>query len=536
MIRVLIAEDEPPIARAISRMVEETSPTCKVAACVSNGYDALEYLRRDPVDLVFTDIRMPVMDGLKLLQSLRSENIDCHVVIISGHQDFEYTQKALRLGAFDYILKPISRDKLKELLDRLEEACARRLLQEAADTWRAGGMAPAAGAGLSGELPYSLMLALAGHWPTISDDSLSPGAVFWQANDPYLLIKELTGSTSTVTFVGRAAAERIFLLENASLGETSALAALLFERLTQLSALPKTLFVMPGPLRYSEIASAIITARKRIYSQIGLCRSAMIVEQNPAISPAGSPATSPATGPANSPATSPANSAAISAATSPAGSAPPEAAGTTPRTLPAEMLAEALCVRKEKQIGEAVEASVDAAVQSEMTQTGFEHFLETVIHDKRLSLDTKQLKEDIGEAILGATTPAGLKADLKQILSHYVLGESKSELMSRVDLVRQYLAEHYPEDISSETLSARFGFVPSYLSKVFRRQTGISPTEYLTGLRMAKAKELLASKPGLLIRDAAMLVGYKDPYYFSKLFKKATGLWPSEYQDAARGD
>jgi len=108
--------------------------------------------------------------------------------------------------------------------------------------------------------------------------------------------------------------------------------------------------------------------------------------------------------------------------------------------------------------------------------------------------------------------------------------------MSRVDLVRQYLAEHYPEDISSETLSARFGFVPSYLSKVFRRQTGISPTEYLTGLRMAKAKELLASKPGLLIRDAAMLVGYKDPYYFSKLFKKATGLWPSEYQDAARGD
>jgi len=52
---------------------------------------------------------------------------------------------------------------------------------------------------------------------------------------------------------------------------------------------------------------------------------------------------------------------------------------------------------------------------------------------------------------------------------------------------------------------------------------------------MEKAKELLKANPKLLIRDAAALVGYKDPYYFAKVFKKATGVWPTEYQEGRGG-
>jgi len=200
-------------------------------------------------------------------------------------------------------------------------------------------------------------------------------------------------------------------------------------------------------------------------------------------------------------------------------------------SLSPDTLAEALCVRSEKQIDDAVDAAVDAAVEGGMTQRAFEFFLETVVHDKRLLFETKSLKEELGEAVLSAASPAGLRADLTQIFSRYVLGESKMELKNRVDQIELYLSAHYAEDISSETLSARFGLVPSYLSKVFRRQTGMSPTEYLTKLRLEKSKDLLKTRPGLLIRDAAALVGFQDPYYFSKLFKKTTGLWPSQYQE-----
>ena len=522
MIRVLIAEDEPPIARAIARMVGELSPAISVAACVSNGLDALEYMRHDPVDVVFTDIRMPVMDGLELLQELRAKWPDCLTVILSGHQDFAYSQTAIRLGAFDYLLKPISREKLREMLDRLEDVHARNLLQEAVVSWRAGGHKPAADMSHAKDVTYSLILAIAGHWPAIADDALSPGAVFWQMNDPEHLIRDLPGLQSEIMIiVGRAAAERLFLLENIPQEKASAIANDMFDRLIQLSALPKTLCVMPGPLGYADIASAIRLARKRVYSTIGLCRSVLLLETESGVASGSVSIAAPGAAPGTATGASP-------------GTATGAAPAGAPFTLSPDTLTEALCVRNEKQIGAAVDYCVDSAIRGGMTQTAFEHFLETVIHDRRLSLDTKPLKEELNEAILGAAAPAGLKADLTQIFRQYVLGESKAELKNRIEQIESYLSSHFAEEISSDTLSARFGFVPSYLSKVFRRQTGMSPTEYLTKRRMEKAKDLLETRPGILIREAALLVGYKDPYYFSKLFKKTTGLWPTQYQEEAQ--
>ncbi|MCL1982381.1 MAG: response regulator [Clostridiales bacterium] len=496
MIRVLIVEDEPPIARAVVRLIEELSPSFKVIGCETNGQDALEHMRRAQVDLVFTDIRMPVMDGLELLKTLRTDWPDCLAVILSGHQDFAYTQAALRLGAFDYLLKPISKGKLRELLVRLEDAFARNLLQDVVASWRAGGKTPAAGFSLSKGLSYGLVLAVAGHWPAIPDDALSPGSAFWQRHDPYLLIGGLLDKpSSAVVFVGRAAAERVFLLENVPPGKAFALAEGMFDRVTQLSALPKTLCVMPGPLDFEGIGAGIQTIRKRVFTQIGLCRSSLLYEPEPA-----------------------------------------QRLGSAPPSLPSEALAEALFGSDEKQIEAAVEAVVDAAVSSSMTQAAFEHLLSCVVYDRRLSLRMKPLREDISEAILCAASPAGLKSDLSQIFKQYALGEGKIEQKSLIDQVEQYLSAHYAEDISSELLSSKFGFVPSYLSKVFRRQAGVSPTEYLAKLRIEKAKELLETRPGLLVREAAALVGIKDPYYFSKLFKKSTGLWPSQYQENALSD
>jgi len=497
MIKVLIAEDEPPIARAISRMVGELSRTFSVSACVSNGVEAIDHMRRDPADVVFTDIRMPVMDGLELLIALRADWPDCQVVILSGHQDFAYSQTAIRLGAFDYLLKPISREKLRDLLERLEDAHARFLLQEAVGSWRAGGQAPPAGFTVAKDVTCALILAIAGHWPNIADDGLSPGAVFWQTCDPALMIRELSGRTyETIVFTGRAAAERVFILVNTPPDKALELAENMFVKLTALSALPKTLCVVSGPVEYGDLASAIRAARKQVYMQIGLYRSALLAGPCPEEVPA-------------------------------------SRAGATAASRLPELLVEALCVRNEKQIGAAVGQIVDAAITGSVTQTAFEDMLESVIHDRRLDFETKAFREELSETILSAASADVLKVDLTQVFSWHVLGEGKSELRGRVEQIEKYLSAHFTEEISSETLSARFGFVPSYLSKVFRRQTGMSPTEYLSRKRMEKAMELLATNPGLLIRDAAAYVGYKDPYYFSKLFKKFTGLWPSQYQEEA---
>lgn len=97
--------------------------------------------------------------------------------------------------------------------------------------------------------------------------------------------------------------------------------------------------------------------------------------------------------------------------------------------------------------------------------------------------------------------------------------------------LESYLRSHLKEPINSTTLSKEFGFTPAYLSKLFKKERGMSPTEYLCTLRIEKAKDLMTFDPHILLKTLAPLVGFSDPFYFSKTFKKYTGMTPKEYKD-----
>ena len=99
MIKVLIVEDEPPIARAVKQLICRYSDAFQVVGTEINGRAALERLGRGEVDVVFTDIRMPVMDGLELLENIQRDYPEVVTVLLSGYQEFEYAQKAVRLPA-----------------------------------------------------------------------------------------------------------------------------------------------------------------------------------------------------------------------------------------------------------------------------------------------------------------------------------------------------------------------------------------------------------------------------------------------------
>jgi two-component system response regulator YesN len=100
------------------------------------------------------------------------------------------------------------------------------------------------------------------------------------------------------------------------------------------------------------------------------------------------------------------------------------------------------------------------------------------------------------------------------------------------DILRQiddYINKNYAAHINTQTLSRRFGFVPSYTSKLFRQYRGMSPSEYLTHVRIEKAKELIRSISDVNVADIASAVGFSDPSYFSRLFRKMTALPPTQY-------
>src|SRR4051794_6051807 len=101
MYNVLLVEDERWVRTALRKTIEKTELPFRVIHETTNGVEAVDWLNGHTASIVLTDIRMPVMDGISLIEEIRRRNNDTAVVIISGHDDFTYAQCALKLGAFD---------------------------------------------------------------------------------------------------------------------------------------------------------------------------------------------------------------------------------------------------------------------------------------------------------------------------------------------------------------------------------------------------------------------------------------------------
>ncbi|MCM1121626.1 MAG: response regulator [Eubacterium sp.] len=121
MHKIFIVDDEMWIIIGLKKLIEKSGMPFVVVGEANNGVMALEAITRKKPDILFADIRMPGYNGLELMKQLKEKDIPIKVVFISGYPDFEYTQSAIRLGAFDYLLKPVEQDKLNEVLERLLE-------------------------------------------------------------------------------------------------------------------------------------------------------------------------------------------------------------------------------------------------------------------------------------------------------------------------------------------------------------------------------------------------------------------------------
>lgn len=132
------------------------------------------------------------------------------------------------------------------------------------------------------------------------------------------------------------------------------------------------------------------------------------------------------------------------------------------------------------------------------------------------STDTDQLCEKI-------------TASLSELFFNH---SSETNTDSLPQKIRQYIDAHYHQEITAETLSRRYGYTPSYINRIFKRDSGTTPLQYVTALRMERAKELLLQD--IDIKKIAAATGYEDARYFSRVFKNETGLTPSAWAHQAK--
>ena len=118
---VVVVDDERLIAKNIARNIEAANTSFEVVQICSCGTDALEYIQDNIPNVVFTDIRMPEMDGIELAHTLSVKYPFITCVIVSGYNDFQYAKSAITCHVTNYLLKPINKDELSDCLRQIEK-------------------------------------------------------------------------------------------------------------------------------------------------------------------------------------------------------------------------------------------------------------------------------------------------------------------------------------------------------------------------------------------------------------------------------
>lgn len=494
MIRVMIVEDEPPTLRRIAGMIEKIDSEFFVAATALNGRAALEKMDEMRIDLVITDIRMPVMNGLELMDKIRESDPDVMIVVLSGHQDFEYAHHAMRAQSIDYLLKPMSEQAMRELLARIKSQ-HRQLNRERLKKSIAIQLNKSEAGAPQREAQDTVEVCLfcAGGFPFDDDAEMSPAADFWMTRSLENLAEEAGVTGFRWEFMGSTPVERILIFQDESKADGVCAMKRLHESL--LGAMPVSCACFGERIELSRAGGALKRLRRALQENIRIGRSDFITVDD--------------FGPAQEPAED------------------DEAARKLASWLASErggqesyILSE-LFVRMERE-GWPQRRILDLFLGASglMERSGKDDAREAARHYQTVLTDvvcTALSMEEVKDAVFSLALPSppntaeGKQADVVQAIEKYLRG-------------------HYGEHITNQTLAAEFGYVPSYISVLFRQKYRLSPSEYLTQIRMDEAKKLIRDHPDMLIREVSERVGFKSQHHFSRIFKKSEGVRPTSYQ------
>ena len=118
--RILIVEDEIRISEGIEKLLHKIDSEYEIAGIAADGLEGLQMCRQLNPDLIITDVQMPEMDGLKMLEAVYAEGFAAKAIVISAYSEFEYARGAMKLGVTEYLLKPVNLSEFTNALENIK--------------------------------------------------------------------------------------------------------------------------------------------------------------------------------------------------------------------------------------------------------------------------------------------------------------------------------------------------------------------------------------------------------------------------------
>ncbi|MGO4497957.1 response regulator [Paenibacillus sp. 2RAB27] len=511
MYKVIIVDDEKLLRQGFIHMTDWTRSGFEIVGDAANGVEALGLVERLQPDIVVTDIRMPVMDGIELTRILKHSYPHIQVIILSSYNDFDYVKDTLQLGALDYILKP--KMQYTDLVNAMEKAKLTHLQQ-------ASSIRPDKPSSFSRLSYLKSLLSPSTDTGEVILNKLSDFDISLQSSQLRLILVQLEYEEGDSFLVepdqvisqvivdeiqsklsewknGCCFAvnpEQILILQNDS--DSNDLGWL-------------TTSLAPYDVQYWLCVNEILSGLEDIhyvYQQLLAISSFRFYQPSGTVL---------------------------------------QGADYRERSSRLELQFKLLNDFIDKQNFQGLYGHVDAIVQESLRhqhyvdpyamRNGFIEVLYYVIHrldEKAFDievLNTQKLTffKDIENSRHLDECLAMFQHILMEI-EHQLKHKRNAQMSPTIQAILDYIHQHFSEDISLQSIAQQFHLNKSYLSQLFKVQTGENFNNYLAHLRINEAKAMLReSNPN--IYNVCQAIGYPNPSYFGQVFKKIVGMKPSDY-------
>lgn len=520
MYRILIVDDEPGISQGLKTLIERQSSLWEVIGMEYNGINGTAAALCLQPDLIITDISMPQMDGLEMIRALKAEKCKAAFILLSGYSEFEYAKQAMGLGVKHYITKPVEEDELFEAIESVirgieEERMQALMLKSLESTVQTNAQ-------------RLQMLLLRDILDSMGDGSASIEELLESCDFPIshqqyvcaMLRIEL--HTLDFEWITKSIQAHFFQYANVlALPYGSQQYAIVISHPTEIEEEPlikafTTLNLHSGSekniqyviglgLRHDQVKNigrSLEQARQALDYRVLNPNATLLYYRD------------------------------IHGLD-----------GNQQTVSDEDILRLEACI--ESMDAESASDVIDEIFKKLWVQKGMslsdlqmQCLFILLSGVRKMPSIQLPLKEFLGKDILSLETISRFNT-LEQLRNwlvnviHSIIGLiGEKKIPQKKDIIteiKQYICDHYEEDLNLSDLANRFFFNPYYLSQLFKERTGESYLNYLTTLRINKAKELIVSTD-LRIHEICKMIGYSDASYFSRLFEKKVGSKPTEYR------
>ncbi len=537
-IKVFLVEDEFVIRNGIEKSIKWEENGYEFVGDAGDGEVALPLILKTKPDILITDVKMPFMNGLELSRLVKQELPDTKIIILSGYNEFDYAKEAINLSVTEYLLKPISAAQLLESLDKVRDSLIsereqkellKKYSEEMGENTEAarvkffrrllfGDMST--GDAIEGGQKYGISLS-AGTYCIIIFKIL-PAAESDNPLDNLFDIEtgidRITDSMEDVIAIQKGVEGWAFLLISETPEDMDVQLEAFKERLLEMmKEYPEAEYfggIGRKVVRIKELKKSYMDADKAFIGRFSLNSNQIIsLDQLRTFEEE----TELATGFANV-------------------------------EHSREIIGKFLSNGAQSEIDDFLNLYMEEFTRDALTSEIMRQYLIMDIYItvmafyEKLGIEDEGFKaraEQIRTRMQKKQSPSELANELKELL--LIIVDMRDRLSERrysdiIGKAKEVLEETYmQDDISLNSVAEMVGMSPSYFSSIFSKESGKTFVEYLTEIRMEKAKELLMCS-SMKTSDIGHSVGYKDSHYFSYIFKKKQGCSPKEYRARKKGD